>query len=143
MKINHKNCTIELTKTEMKEAETFGSQMYKDLREARQDNPNYRVKVVTPSKKVDRHKGLSADAMKKFIQKHDDKNQTILKEFYQLRGLTPEGEKDEFGYSVSYGELKQWFFVQYPAFKEMQDGRCQNDRLAQRRRRGSHRHSYQ
>lgn len=121
MKINHKNCTIELTKTEMKEAETFGSQMYKDLREARQDNPNYRVKVVTPSKKVDRHKGLSADAMKKFIQKHDDKNQTILKEFYQLRGLTPEGEKDEFGYSVSYGELKQWFFVQYPAFKEMQD----------------------
>ena len=53
MKINHKNCTIELTKTEMKEAETFGSQMYKDLREARQDNPNYRVKVVTPSKKVE------------------------------------------------------------------------------------------
>ena len=43
MKINHKNCTIELNKTEMKEAETFGSQMYKDLREARQDNPNYRV----------------------------------------------------------------------------------------------------
>ena len=41
MKINHKNCTIELTKTEMKEAETFGSQMYKDLREARKDNPKY------------------------------------------------------------------------------------------------------
>ena len=121
MKINHKNCVIELTKAEMKAAETFGSQMYKDLREARQDNPNYRVKVVTPSKKVDRHKGLSADAMKKFIQKHDDENQTILKEFYQLRGLTPEGKKDEFGYSVSYGELKQWFFVQYPEFKEMQD----------------------
>lgn len=42
MKINHMNCTIELTKAEMKAAETFGSQMYKDLREARQDNPNYR-----------------------------------------------------------------------------------------------------
>ena len=28
MKINHKNCVIELTKTEMKEAETFGSEMY-------------------------------------------------------------------------------------------------------------------
>ena len=121
MKINHKNCVIELTKAEMKAAETFGSQMYKDLREARQDNPNYRVKVVTPSKKVDRHKGLSADAMKKFIQKHDDENQTILKEFYQLRGLTPEGEKDEFGCAVTYGELKQWFFVQYHEFKEMQD----------------------
>lgn len=121
MKINHKNCVIELTKAEMKAAETFGSQMYKDLREARQDNPNYRVKVVTPSKKVDHHKGLSADAMKKFIQKHDDENQTILKEFYQLRGLTPEGEKDEFGCAVTYGELKQWFFVQYSEFKEMQD----------------------
>ena len=121
MKINHKNCVIELTKTEMKAAETFGSQMYKDLREARQDNPNYRVKVVTPSKKVDRHKGLSADAMKKFIQKHDDKNQTILKEFYQLRGLTPEGKKDEFGRSVTYGELKQWFLEQYPQFKKMED----------------------
>ena len=121
MKINHKNCTIELTKTEMKEAETFGSQMYKDLREARQDNPNYRVKVVSPGKKVDHHKGLTADAMKKFIQKHDDENQTILKEFYQLRGLTPEGKEDVFGCAVSYGELKQWFFAQYPEFKKMED----------------------
>ena len=121
MKINHKNCTIELNKTEMKEAETFGSQMYKDLREARQDNPNYRVKVVSSGKKVDHHKGLTADAMEKFIQKHDDENQTILKEFYQLRGLTPEGKKDEFGCSVTYGKLKQWFFEQYPQFKKMED----------------------
>ena len=121
MKINHMNCTIELTKTEMKAAENFGSEMYLNLREARQDNPNYRVKLVAPSKKVDRHKGLTADAMKKFILKHDDENQTILKQFYQLRGLTPEGEADEFGCAVSYGELKQWFFVQYPQFEKMED----------------------
>ena len=121
MKINHMNCTIELTKTEMKAAEKFGSEMYLNLREARQDNPNYRVKVVAPSKKVDRHKGLTADAMKKFILKHDDENQTILKQFYQLRGLTPEGKEDEFGCAVSYGELKQWFFVQYPQFEKMED----------------------
>ena len=121
MKINHMNCTIELTKTEMKAAEKFGSEMYLNLREARQDNPNYRVKVVAPSKKVDRHKGLTADAMKKFILKHDDENQTILKQFYQLRGLTPEGKKDEFGCAVSYGELKQWFFMQYPEYRKMQD----------------------
>ena len=121
MKINHMNCTIELTKTEMKAAEKFGSEMYMTLREARQDNPNYRVKVVAPSKKVDRHKGLTADAMKKFILKHDDENQTILKQFYQLRGLTPEGKEDEFGCAVSYGELKQWFFVQYPQFEKMED----------------------
>ena len=61
------NCVIELTKAEMKAAETFGPQMYKDLREARQDNPNYRVKVVSSGKKVDHHKGLTADRMKKFI----------------------------------------------------------------------------
>ena len=119
MKINHKNCVIELTKAEMKAAETFGSQMYKDLREARQDNPNYRVKVVSSGKKVDHHKGLTADAMEKFILKHDDENKTILKEFYQLRGLTPEGKKDESGCPVSYGELKQWFFMHYPECKEM------------------------
>ena len=92
MKINHMNCTIELTKTEMKAAEKFGSEMYLNLREARQDNPNYRVKVVAPSKKVDRHKGLTA-----------------------------EGKEDEFGCAVSYGELKQWFFVQYPQFEKMED----------------------
>ena len=92
MKINYMNCTIELTKTEMKAAEKFCSEMYLNQREARQDNPNYRVKVVAPSKKVDRHKGLTADAMKKFILKHDDENQTILKQFSQLRGLTPEGK---------------------------------------------------
>ena len=121
MKINHMNCTIELTKAEMKAAETFGSQMYKDLREARQDNPNYRVKVVSSGKMVDHHKGLTVDAMEKFILKHDDENKTILKEFYQLRGLTPEGKKDEFGCSVTYGKLKQWFFEQYPQFKKMED----------------------
>ena len=119
MKINYMNCTIELTKTEMKAAEKFGSEMYLNLREARQDNPNYRVKVVTPSKKVDHHKGLTADRMKKYILKHDDENQTILKQFYQLRGLTPEGKEDEFGCAVSYGELKQWFFMNYPECKEM------------------------
>ena len=120
MKINHMNCTIELTKTEMKAAEKFGSEMYLNLREARQDNPNYRVKLVSPSKKVDRHKGLTAEAMKKFIEKHDE-NKTILKEFYQMRGLTPEGKEDEFGCAVTYGELKQWFFEQYPEFKKMED----------------------
>ena len=120
MKINHKNCTIELNKTEMKEAETFGSQMYKDLREARKDNPKYRVKVVSSGKKVDHHKGLTADAMKKFIVQHDEDG-SILKQFYQLRGLTPEGKKDEFGCSVTYGKLKQWFFEQYPQFKKMED----------------------
>ena len=121
MKINHMNCTIELTKTEMKAAEKFGSEMYMNLREARQDNPNYRVKLVAPSKKVDRHKGLTADAMKKFIEKHDDENKTVLKEFYQLRGLTSEGKEDEFGCAVTYGELKQWFFEQYPQFVKMED----------------------
>ena len=121
MKINHMNCTIELTKTEMKAAEKFGSEMYMNLRMARQDNPNYRVKLVSPSKKVDRHKGLTADAMKKFIEKHDDENNTVLKEFYQLRGLTPEGKEDEFGCAVTYGELKQWFFEQYPQFVKMED----------------------
>ena len=119
MKINHKTCTIELTKTEMKAAETFGSEMYKDLREARQDNPNYRVKVVTPSKKVDHHKGLTAERMKKYILKHDDEEHSKLMEFYELRGLTPEGKKDEAGCPVSYGELKQWFFMNYPECKEM------------------------
>ena len=119
MKINHKTCTIELTKTEMKAAETFGSEMYKDLREARQDNPNYRVKVVTPSKKVDHHKGLTADRMKKYILKHDDEEHSKLMEFYELRGLTSEGKKDEAGCRVSYGELKQWFFMNYPECKEM------------------------
>ena len=50
MKINHKNCTIELTKTEMKEAETFGSQMYKDLREAR--NPDFFMETIIASKSL-------------------------------------------------------------------------------------------
>ena len=77
-------------------------------------NPNYRVKVVTPSKKVDHHKGLTADRMKKYILKHDDEEHSKLMEFYELRGLTPEGKKDEAGCPVSYGELKQWFFKKSP-----------------------------
>ena len=123
MKINYMNSTIELTKSEMKAAETYGSEMYKQLREARIDNPTFSIKVVSTKKSGDTHKGLTQKAMKKFIEDHESdeaKKAEMLGEFYKLCGLTEDGKKkDEFGCAVSYGELKQWFFTQFPQFDDM------------------------
>lgn len=123
MKINFKSCTIELTKGEMKEAETFGSKMYQRLREARADFPTFSIKLITTKKNTNTHKGLTQQAMKKFIETHeseDEQKASKLSDFYKLCGLTADGkEKDDFGCAVSYGELRQWFFAQYPQYEDM------------------------
>lgn len=60
MKINYEAKTIELTKAENKAASTFGSEMYKVLREARQDNPSFTV-VVSKRTHNGKYKGLDYD----------------------------------------------------------------------------------
>lgn len=55
MKINFEAHTIELTKAENKAASAFGSNMYKALREARQDNPSFTVVVSKRTRKLLKH----------------------------------------------------------------------------------------
>lgn len=122
MKVVPLKKTIELTKSEMKAAEIYGSDMYKALREARHDNPDYKTVVAKTTQKRDTFKGLNRDYMKSYIENHDDENHTHAKEFFKLCGLDENGEKMEFAAVASYGELKMWFLTTYPEIKDLASG---------------------
>ena len=114
MKINYEAKTIELTKAENKAASTFGSEMYKVLREARQDNPSFTV-VVSKRTHNGKYKGLDYDYMERYIAAHDDEEGSKMKAFNTLRGKANDDLEKVVG-GASYGEIKEWFLA---TFKEI------------------------
>ena len=116
--INNKARTIEMTKKFEKAASRFGSDEYKMLQEARKDYPAYKVVVkASTAKGKESFKGLTYEYMEKYIVAHDDENKTVMAEYKMLRGLSDEAQEMNAA-ARSYGEMKKWFFDQYPAFKE-------------------------
>ena len=119
MNINMKKNAIELTKKEAAAAAKFGTTEYKQLQEARRDNPGF--KVVTISRKAntkkESYKGLTYGYMEMYIQKHDDEEQSIMAEYMMLRGLSEEAE-EALAESFTYQEMKEWFLKKFPAIAE-------------------------
>ena len=87
-----------------------------------QDNPGFRV-VVKKAPKADRYKGLTYDFMEKYIASHDNA-EARMAEFADLRATSDEAVA--FGAeALSYGEIKAWFFKNYPeieAFQKRREG---------------------
>ena len=114
MTINFKKNAIEMTKTESKAASKFGSDMYKQLQEARRDYPTYTVVIKATSSKRESLKGLTYDYMENYIKKHDDENHSAMEKYKMLRGNT----EDVLADSLTYGEIKKWFLSQFPEIAE-------------------------
>ena len=95
MKINYANKTITLTKSEMKAAQTYGTDAYKALVDARRTFPDFIVVVKTPASKRDNFKGLTRDFMKGYILEHDDEEHSVMAEFNALCGFDDNGEVRE------------------------------------------------
>ncbi len=119
MKINYRTNTIELTKSEAKQAEIYGSVMYKALLDAKKDFPSFDIVVKSPAKR-DNYKGLTTKFMADYIAAHDDDEHSIMAEFNTLRGLDGNGNKKQFAAVASYGELRMWFLNKYPQLRDMQ-----------------------
>ena len=117
---NYEKKIIEMTKTESKAAGKVGTTEYETLKELRSENPGFRI-VIKATKSRDNMKGLDTHYMERYIKAHDDAEQTILKEFYSLRGLDENGKKKDFAPVASYGTLKQWFLTYYPEVGKMND----------------------
>lgn len=108
--INSKKREIVITKAFAKKAEKFQSDEYNELKNARLDNPRYKV-VVKKSAKKDNLKGLDYNFMKNYIEKNDDENGSKMKEFVNMT----EKQADALGVKP-YGQVKKWFLEQYPVF---------------------------
>ena len=121
--INEKNNTIVITKAFAKKASRFDSPEYKALQRARNDYPNFSVEVRTAPKKKDSFKGLTYAYMEKYIAKHDDADQTIMKEYEMLRGISEEAE-ELMAEALSYGEMKEWFLNKFPEIRAFHEKRA-------------------
>ena len=119
MKINFSAKVIEMTAKFAKAAAKFGSDEYKQLQEARRDYPDFRVVTVSrkPDNKKDQYKGLTYEYMERYIQKHDDEQQSIMAEYKMLRGKTVEAE-EALAESFTYLEMREWFLKKFPAIAE-------------------------
>lgn len=75
MTINYNNNTIELTTAEMKEAQKYGSDMYNMVREARIDNPSFKVKEVKAKKSKSDFGTLDMKTINAYVEKHGSDEQ--------------------------------------------------------------------
>ena len=124
MTINYSSRTIQMTKKFAKAAEKFGSDEYKNLQEARRDNPTFKVVIVArkAAEKKDNYKGLTYSYMEKYINAHDDAEEK-MKEYKNLRGLSDEA-KEALAEPCSYNEIRAWFLNAYPAITKFHEDRA-------------------
>ena len=122
--INAKNRTIELTKTFATLASKFGSPEYLELKEARLDNPSFKVVTIVKKTARPKFKGLTYEYMEKYISTHDDEKKSIMSEYKGKRALTDEA-KEALAVSASYNEIREWFFKKYPAVAQFHKTRAQ------------------
>ena len=124
MTINYSSRTIQMTKKFAKAAEKFGSDEYKNLQEARRDNPTFKVVIVArkAAEKKDIYKGLTYSYMEKYINAHDDAEEK-MKEYKNLRGLSDEA-KEALAEPCSYNEMRTWFLNAYPVIAKFHEDRA-------------------
>lgn len=116
MRINLTERTIALTKKEMTAASRYGSKAYKELQNARRDNPGFEIVTITRTVKTQRetYKGLTYAYMEKYIKAHDDEACTVWKE-YKIRRGEPLEPQDVIPVPYTYRETRDWFLEKYEA----------------------------
>lgn len=115
MTINYEKKAIELTTAEMKEAKKYGSDMYKDLREARNDNPGFRVVEVKAKKSKNDFSDLNMKTIKAYVEKHGSDEQKEHFEFISKKTITEDGEYVE---AQSFFQIKKWFLEEFSELKQ-------------------------
>lgn len=115
MTINYNNNTIELTTAEMKEAQKYGSDMYNMVREARIDNPGFKVKEVKAKKSKSDFSDLNMKTIKAYVEKRGSDEQKANFKFISQKTINEDGEYVE---AQSFFEIKKWFLNEFPEIKQ-------------------------
>lgn len=109
LKIDFVNSTLIMDRTFAKAASIVGSQEYQLLQNARQDYPAFTVsmRAIRRNPNKESYRGLTYAYMEKYITDHDDENQSIMKEYLNMREIAK-------CHSVRYPKIKAWFLETYP-----------------------------
>ena len=117
MKVNFKNNTLIITKAENKAMSNPQSDEFRIVCDYRKAFPELRIVVKETQKKRDTFKGLTVAYMEKYIA---SKDASKMAEFYTLRGVV-DGKKNDFVDTATYGQLKSWFFLNFPEIVELNE----------------------
>ena len=117
MTINYAKKAIELTSAEYKDAQQYGSDMYKQVREARKDFPDFEVVEVKDKAKKSKNdfSDLTMKDIKGYVEKHGDDEQKEHFAFISKRQITEDGEYVE---ARSFFEIKMWFLEEFSELKK-------------------------
>lgn len=114
MKTNLNNKTIELTKTEMNAAMTYGTEAYRALQEMRRDYPGFRVVELKPKKNKADFAELNMKTIRAYVAKNGSEAQKSAFEFISKRTVDEDGEYHE---PQSFFNIKKWFLDEFPEVK--------------------------
>lgn len=116
MTINFASNSIELTSAEMKEAQKYGSEMYNQVREARNDFPGFQVKEVKSKAKKSKNDfgDLNMKTIKAYVEKHGTEEQKENFKLISKKRITEDGEYVE---AQSFFEIKKWFLNEFTELK--------------------------
>lgn len=124
IRIDNSKRTITITKAFNKLASIYGSDEYNMLRNAKLDNPTYRVIVKSPSKKKIEDRITMNDIIKYVVEKSGEESAEMdtLKE---LRGVSIKqaGSLLKVEETASFAKIKEWFFLTYPELEKKSENR--------------------
>ena len=119
MNINFEKKTIELTKTEMTNASKYGSQQYRDLMDARRDNPDFRVVEIKVKKAAKTPlDSLNLEKIRAYVKANGspDQKQTFLT--ISTAHITDDGV---YLPAQDFFTIKKWFLAEFPQYKAALD----------------------
>ena len=107
--VKYAESVIEMSREFAKYAAVAGSEEYNLLQQTRKDYPTFRVvrKQIKKNKDKENYKGLNYPYMENYIKLHDDKEETIMKEYKEMRLLAE-------CHSIRYPVIKKWFLARFP-----------------------------
>ena len=115
MKVFFELSVIELTAAEMKEAQKYGSDMYRNLMDAKRDNPGFMIKQEKAKKVKNDFSDLNMKNITMYVAKHGTEEQKKNFATISKRTITEDGEYCE---PQSFFEIKKWFLNEFPEIKQ-------------------------
>ena len=115
MTIDFSSNSIMLTSSEMNEAKKYNSQAYRDLMDARRDNPGYRIIEVKTKRTKTALDSISMVTIKAYVKAHGSEEQK--REFLRI-STTTYTEDDLRMDPQSFFNIKKWFLAQFPQVKD-------------------------
>jgi len=122
--INYRKHAIEITKAFSKKSSIFGSEEYKQLKEAKKDFPSFRVEVKSSSKRKLEDR-ITMDDIVNYVAEKSGNESVEMETLKELRGKSVKeaGSLLKAEETAAFSQIKTWFFTTYPEIGKKTENR--------------------